>query len=49
MIQTEIPDWKERLFYLSGPHAMVVAFEKVLRDMGVASSQIKIDFFPGFV
>jgi glycine betaine catabolism B len=49
MILAEIPDWKERYFYLSGPHIMVAAFEKVLKDMGVSQNQIKIDFFPGFV
>lgn len=48
MIVREIPDFKDRLFYLSGPHAMVVAFEKTLRQMGLKSSQIKTDYFPGF-
>lgn len=49
MIEKEIPDWKERFFYLSGPHAMVAGFEQVLKNMGVNSSQIKTDFFPGYV
>lgn len=44
-----LPDYKERMFYLSGPHGMVVAFERTLRDLGVPRSQIKVDFFPGFV
>lgn len=48
MIQEEVSDWKERLFYLSGPHAMVFGFEQVLKGMGVSSNQIKIDFFPGY-
>lgn len=48
MIKEEVGDYKERLFYLSGPHSMVTAFEKVLKDMGLKSNQIKIDFFPGF-
>lgn len=48
MIKQEVPDYKERTFYLSGPHAMVTAFEKTLKDLGVSNSQIKIDFFPGF-
>jgi ferredoxin-NADP reductase len=48
IINRDIPDWKERYFYLSGPHPMVAGFEKTLDDMGAPSSQIKKDFFPGF-
>jgi ferredoxin-NADP reductase len=48
MIRTEIPDYKERTFYISGPHSMVTIFEKTLADMGVPKNQIKTDFFPGF-
>lgn len=47
MIQKEVPDFMERIFYLSGPHSMVKGFEEVLLQMGV--TQIKTDFFPGFV
>lgn len=49
MIQQEVPDFKERTFYLSGPHVMVVAYEETLRAMGVPEKQIKKDFFPGLV
>ena len=45
----EVPDYKERLFYLSGPRGMVVAFEKTLRQLGVSRRNIKVDFFPGLV
>jgi len=48
MIEMEIPDYLERTFYISGPHGMVAAMEKVLRNMGVKGSRIKTDFFPGF-
>jgi ferredoxin-NADP reductase len=48
MIKKEVPDFKERTFYLSGPHGMVAAFEKTLKGMGLSKSQIKIDYFPGF-
>lgn len=47
-IVREVPDWRDRIFYLSGPHSMVTAFEQTLRDMGVVSKNIKTDFFPGF-
>jgi len=49
MIAEEVPDFVERVFYLSGPQEMVRAYEDTLRGMGVAARQIKTDFFPGFV
>lgn len=49
MIKKEVPDYKDRVFYISGPHGMVNAFENTLKKIGVPNSQIKIDFFPGFV
>ncbi len=48
MITDAVPDFKDRLFYLSGPHVMVTAYEETLLNMGVPKSQIKIDYFPGF-
>ena len=49
MISQEVPDYRERTFYISGPRAMVVAFEKTLSELGISSRQIKTDYFPGFV
>jgi ferredoxin-NADP reductase len=49
MIQTEVPDFKERTFYLSGPHGMVTGYVAVLKGMGVTASHIVTDFFPGLV
>lgn len=49
MIAQVVPDFMERLFYLSGPHAMITAYEETLKNMGVPQKQIKTDFFPGFV
>ena len=49
MIAKNIPDYMERMFYLSGPHGMVDGFEEILLKLGVAKKQIKKDFFPGFV
>lgn len=48
MIQEEVPDFSERLFYISGPHAMVTTFENILHSIGVNKSNIKTDYFPGF-
>ena len=48
LIIQQVPDYKERTFYISGPHTMVEAFETTLHDMGVSRLKIKSDFFPGF-
>lgn len=48
MITAKVPDYQERLFYISGPRAMVVAFEITLKRLGVHHSQIITDYFPGF-
>lgn len=48
LIEREVPDWRDRLFYISGTHAMTTAFKKTLREMGVPRGNIKTDFFPGF-
>ena len=48
LIMREMPDYAERLFYISGPRAMVQTFEKVLGELGIARNRIKTDFFPGF-
>ena len=48
LIQREVPDYLERIFYISGPRSMVVRFQKMLKDLGVSRSRIKVDFFPGF-
>ncbi len=48
MIQEEVPDYQERTYYLSGPHAMVTANATTLQEMGIPKSKIKTDYFPGF-
>ena len=49
MITEEVKDWKERTFYISGPPSMVSSTKKVIRNLGLRRSQIKTDFFPGYV
>lgn len=48
MIEKVAPDFKDRVFYLSGPHTMVASYESVLKNMGVKQGNIKKDFFPGY-
>jgi len=47
LIEKYTPDFKERVWYISGPQIMVNITEKTLREMGVPRTQIKKDFFPG--
>ena len=49
IITKEIPDYKERLFYLSGPRSMVVSYQALLLKLGVKRRKIKTDYFPGLV
>jgi glycine betaine catabolism B len=48
LIKQHMPDFHERVYYLSGPRSMVTRFQQVLADMGIARSKIKMDYFPGF-
>jgi ferredoxin-NADP reductase/Na+-translocating ferredoxin:NAD+ oxidoreductase RnfD subunit len=47
MINRRLPDWSERIWYLSGPPGMVHAYKNLLRTMGVPRKHIVTDFFPG--
>lgn len=44
-----VPDWRERRFYISGPHIMVNGALAALRGLGVSRNRIHTDYFPGFV
>lgn len=48
LIRSNVPDFKERVFYISGTHAMVIDVKQALRDLGVPVRHIKTDFFPGY-
>jgi ferredoxin-NADP reductase len=47
MIKTEIPDFKDRMFYTCGPQLMVSAIGDELRNMGVPQKQIRVENFTG--
>jgi ferredoxin-NADP reductase len=47
MIEERVPDYRERIFYISGPQAMVNATRRTLRELGIPTWRIKTDFFPG--
>ncbi|MDB5179317.1 MAG: oxidoreductase [Patescibacteria group bacterium] len=48
LIKAEIPDFRERVFFVSGPRPMVTATVAALKTIGVHASRIKTDFFPGY-
>jgi ferredoxin-NADP reductase/Na+-transporting NADH:ubiquinone oxidoreductase subunit NqrB len=47
-IAREVPDYLERIFYISGSHTLVLAMQNNLRSLGVPRRHIKTDFFPGY-
>ncbi|MGH7195423.1 MAG: FAD-dependent oxidoreductase [Candidatus Saccharimonadales bacterium] len=48
MIKAEIPDYRQRLFYVSGPLPMVNATKQNLRALGVPRRRVITDYFPGY-
>lgn len=48
MITKVVPEYANRTYFLSGPHGMVTAYEKVLATVGIPTRHIKTDYFPGF-
>ena len=48
MVLAEVPDYKQRTFYLSGPSAMVDSYKELLFRMGVLPTSVVTDYFPGF-
>lgn len=48
MIASEVPDFRQRTFYISGPRSMVLNFRAALKELGIARSRIHEDYFPGF-
>lgn len=47
MIERHIPDYRDRLFYVSGSPALVQSVQDALRDLGVKHARIKTDYFSG--
>jgi glycine betaine catabolism B len=48
VITREVPDYAERLFYISGPQPMVAGISHTLHELGVSRDHIKTDFFSGY-
>ncbi len=48
VIRQAVPGLDDHLFYISGPHGMVVSVSEMLRNLGVPGRNIKKDFFSGY-
>jgi ferredoxin-NADP reductase len=48
LILKRVPDFYERMFYISGPNSMVINCKEMLLKIGVHHTNIKTDYFPGF-
>ncbi len=49
LIHAKMPDYHDRIFYISGPRRMVTRYEELLmHEMGIPRRHIRTDFFPGF-
>jgi len=48
MIKKTVADYKQRVFYVSGPYGFVVAVRDSLLKMGLPESKIVTDYFPGY-
>ncbi len=47
LIKAEVPDYKNCIFYISGPKGMIDSFKAALSQLHVHESHIKTDFFSG--
>ncbi|MBA3946782.1 MAG: RnfABCDGE type electron transport complex subunit D [Herpetosiphonaceae bacterium] len=47
MIKDAVPDYRQCVFYISGPQRMVDETQAVLRELQIKGSQIKTDYFAG--
>jgi ferredoxin-NADP reductase len=48
MIQKELPDYKDNVFYSCGPPGMVTAMEKLIDSIGLPKAQLKLEYFTGY-
>ncbi len=48
ILKKEVLDYQQRLYYISGPNAMVRVLRKLLRQNDVKATSIRTDFFSGY-
>lgn len=47
LVKAEVPDYKERVFFACGPPVMVQAMQKLIGNLGLPSSQLKLEALAG--
>jgi ferredoxin-NADP reductase len=48
ILKKTMSDYNERIYYISGPQAMVDNYKSLLKDLQIPDRQIITDYFPGF-
>lgn len=48
LLQEKVPDFKQRLSYISGPDGMVRSYKQMLLTLGAKRTAIKSDYFAGY-
>lgn len=48
MVEEFVPDYSDRIFYLSGPNTMVESYKTLLATLKIPKKNIVTDYFPGF-
>jgi len=48
VLREEVPDFANRIFYLSGPVAMVKSYKQLLASLSIPARSVITDYFPGF-
>ncbi len=49
MVQKELPDFKDTMFYACGPPPMVKAMEGLVEKLGLPKEQLKLELFTGYI
>ena len=47
-IKENVPDYKNSIFYISGPNSMVDSMMELLKELGVLEKDIRQDYFHGY-
>ena len=48
MIKSAVPQWADRVYYVSGPQPMIESMTALLKEMGIDQAQIKHEYFTGY-
>ncbi len=48
LIKSEVPDYMDRLYYVSGPQSLISETVSILQGLGLPKKQIKTDDFSGY-